>query len=473
MSGGGWRRGLVMSMSGFVGASSCHVAVAGGRSGHVRKSLSKTSLPIVLSLIVCGLARAGDDRGPDYRTPGEQIPLFRNLVEMHVLTSGPYDYTHSYPTARTWSKDSNWIFVEGGGPGPDGVVRKNGRHLLMIDIATGKKRYLVSEEHPNPDNHAGSYMFDYAPAGNSIAYVDPTAHDIHLLNLDSMKSGLVLHEPDGTLGGPLSIAWDGTRIGYWAMFPSVANRFFDDYITVIFTIDVDPVACKATGEPRIAEAYPRRKLPGWDKNHRLGIHVNHVQINPKNKDHLVFSHEMLGAKPDGSVAMSRLWETMVDEDRKRRLIPQPAGLDFTHEVFAPDGKSLIFPYMLGVGQVFFDTLERRSLFYQPDCCPGHLTVSPDGKWIAGDTWGRWKNDKGKEQQTVMMIEVATRRFAHLCWFNQSHPHPNFSPDGRKIAFSFRDDHGHQQVAWIDVSDVQKSWDKLAQGVGAVASSQWR
>jgi hypothetical protein len=410
---------------------------------------------------------------PNYRTPGEKIPLFRNLVDIHAVTTGPYEHTHAYPTSRTWSRDSDWLFLESGGPGPDGAVKPNALHLLAVNIHNLQKRYLVSVEHPNPDLHAGSFMFDYAPEGNCIAYVDPTAHEIHLLNLDTMKTGRVLHEPEGTLGGPLSIASDGSRIAYWVMFPSVASRFFDDYITTIFTIDVDPAACKAAGEPRIAEAYPRRKLPDWEKNKAHGIHVNHPQINPKNKDHLVFSHEMRGARPDGSVAMSRLWQAYVDEDRKQHLIRQPAGLDFTHEVFAPDGKSLIFPYMHGVGQVFFDTGERRSLFYQPDCCPGHLTVSPDGKWIVGDTWGRWKNETGREHQTLMMIEVATRRFAHLCWFNHSHPHPILSPDGTKVAFSHRDNDGHQQIAYIDVRDVQRRWNEVSQGVGAVASPQWR
>jgi hypothetical protein len=392
---------------------------------------------------------------------------------MHTITSGPFEHTHAYPTCRTWSRDSRCVFVESAGPGPDGVVKKNARHLLSIDVETGKARYLVSMEHPEPDGQPGGYVFDYAPAANCIAYADPTSHEIHLLNLDTMKTGRILHEQEGTLGGPLSISRDGRRVGYWVMYPSVANRFFDDYITVIFTIDVDPLACEPRGSPRIAEAYPRRKLPGWEANHRRGIHVNHVQINPADKDHIVFSHEMLGAPPDGSVAMCRLWDTRVDEDRKRYLVRQPAGLDFTHEVIAPDGKSLIFPYMHGVGQVFFDTLERRSLYYNPDCCPGHLTVSPDGKWIVGDTWGRWKNEAGKEHQTVMLIETSTRRFAHLVWFNHSHPHPIFSPDGRKIAFSYRDDNGHQQVAYIDVSGVQENWDKLAQGVGALASPQWR
>lgn len=398
---------------------------------------------------------------------------FESLCEIHTITEGPYNHNHAYPTARAFTRDSRSIFVESSGPGPDGVVKKNVQHLLAIDIGSGSKQYLARIEHPDPDTTPGGFMFDYAPDAHCIAYVDATAHRIHLLNLATKREGVVLEEPEGTLGGPLTTAWDGTRIAYWAMMPSVANRFFDDYITVIFYIDVDPAECKALSEPKIVEAYPRRKGPTWsEKSIADAVHVNHPQINPKDKDHLCFSHEMRGSRPDGTIARCRLWHTRMDESRKEPLIRQPAGLDFTHEVIAPDGKSLIFPYMLGVGQVFFDTLERRSIYYNPDCCPGHLTVSPDSKWIAGDTWGRWKVD-GRELQSIMMFDVATRHWAHICWFNHSHPHPIFSLDGTKIAFSHKDDDGFQQISWIDVRDVQRSWTRVAQGVGGEASPKWR
>jgi hypothetical protein len=427
-------------------------------------------------VVLLAMSRAvvgADARAEDEPPAPKPVDLEHSLCPLHPLTDGPYDVTHAYPTCRTWTRDSKRVIIESPGPGPDGVVAKNKRHLLTIDIETGERTYLATTVHPDAEKAAGGMGFDYAPAADCLAYMGPESKSIHLVNLSNGKHGQVLAEPEGTLGGPLSLAWDGTRIAYWVMYPMTANRFFDDYVTVIFTIDVDPVACRPVGKPRIAEAYPRRKLPGWEANHRAGIHVNHPQINPKNRDHLCYSHEMLGAEPDGSVAMSRLWQTMVNEDQKRYLIRQPAGLHFTHEVIAPDGRSLIFPYMHGIGQVDFATGACRSLYYNPHCCPGHLTISPDGQWAAGDTWGRWKDAAGKEHQSIMMVHLPTRRFAHVCWFNYSHPHPIFSQDGAKVAFSFRDDAGHQQVGWIDVRDVQRRWDEVAEGVGAVASPAWR
>jgi hypothetical protein len=157
-------------------------------------------------------------------------------------------------------------------------------------------------------------------------------------------------------------------------------------------------------------------------------------------------------------------------------VRQPAGLHFTHEVIAPDGKSLIFAYMFGVGQVEFGTFEKRSLYYNPGCCPGHLTVSPDQEWIAGDTWGDWRDGRGEPVQSVMMLNVKSRKFAHLCWMPRSgghptHPHPNFSPDCTKIAFTRLVD-GTGQVAYVDVGRVMAEWDAVAQGVGQEGSPEF-
>jgi hypothetical protein len=403
--------------------------------------------------------------------------MFENLCEIHQITSEAFTHNHAYPTCRTWGNNGKTLFVESSGPGPDGKVEEGVRHILAVDIASLESQHLATV------GKAGSpgtpcYLFDYAPEAECMVYMDPSDNSLYLLNLRTMRRGRVFQETDGTACGPPSIASDGTRIAWWTMLPSKESRYFDDYITVIFTLDIDPKSLTAMGEPKIVEAYPRRKGKTWTKESRRdGIHVNHPQINPKDRDHICYSHEMLGAEPDGSVAMCRLWQSMVDESEKRPLVRQPAGLHFTHEVIAPDGKSLIFPYMHGVGQVFFGTFEKRSVYYNPDCCPGHLTVSPDQEWIAGDTWGDWDDEEGNRLQSIMMFNVESRKYAHLCWFRRSHghpthPHPNFSPDGTKIAFSFLDENDHCQVGYIDVSEVMGKWDQVAEGVGEMASPHW-
>lgn len=373
------------------------------------------------------------------------------------MTTGPGGHNHAYPTCRTWTRDGRRILIESHDPPA----------IESIDIETLKIERVAKCS-------GGCYGFDYAPGVDSLVSIDDGGHSLKLVNLTSGRTGVIHEEPEGTICGPPSISSCGTRVVYWSTWPTVANRFFDDYVTAIFAMDVDPGRCEAVREPWIVESYPRRKGKDWDRNPRAGIHVNHPQVNPADRDHICYSHEMLGATPDGSVDMCRLWQVMADGSDNRFLVRQPAGLHFTHEVIAPDGRSLIFPYMHGVGQVDFGTLAHRSIYYNPDCCPGHLTVSPDLAWIAGDTWGDRKEEAGSPIQSIMMFETATRRFAHLCWFPRSHghpthPHPNFSPDGSRVAFAMLVD-DTCQVACIDVREVQSRWDDVAEGVGELGTA---
>lgn len=386
------------------------------------------------------------------------------LVAPRPITHGPRAHNHEYPTCRTWL-DTRRVLVEATGADIRGVA------LCAVDCETGRSETLWQSE----SAAIGYYLADYAPAVQCLVVLDPDCHRIHLCNLRSGRHGCVFVEAEYTMAGPPTIASDGTRIAWWAMAPAIASRHFDNYSTIIFALDVDPLRCVATGEPRIVDVYPRRRLTGG--NSRQGIHINHPQINPTDKDHLCFSHEMLGAEPDGSVAMCRLWQARVDESDKRPLVRQPAGLHFTHEVIAPDGRSLWFAYMHGVGQVEFASGVCRSLYYNPQCCPGHVTISPDQRWVAGDTWNDWKDKQGRAVQSLMLLEPATRRWAHLCWFprcrgHPSHPHPNFCPDGRKIAFTFLDEQGICQVAVVDAGPVMDRWEELAQGIADRASPHW-
>lgn len=391
----------------------------------------------------------------------------QDICNIHLITGGAFRHNHAYPTCRTWSADGTCIFVESDDPGQG---RSEGGSIKSIEIETGNTTILARTSN-------NCYGFDYSPGANTIVHIDSDGHSLCLMNLDTGRSAVIYEELEGTICAPPAISQNGTRVAYWCMFPSIANRFFDDHITTIMALDVDPAGCELVNPAWVVEAYLRRKTPQWKTDPKHGIHVNHPQINPVNKDHICYSHEMHGATQDGTPAMCRLWQVMADGDQNCYLVRQPAGLHFTHEVIAPDGRSLIFPYMHGVGQVDFGTFEKRSLYYNPDCCPGHLTVSPDLRWIAGDTWGEHYGTDGSRIQSIMMFDIQTRRCAHLCWIPMSkghpgHPHPSFSPDGSKIAFTRLVD-DVPQVAYIDVKEVMQNWGSVAQGVGEVASPHWR
>lgn len=80
----------------------------------------------------------------------------------------------------------------------------------------------------------------------------------------------------------------------------------------------------------------------------------------------------------------------------------------------------------------------------------HGSCSMDGRWMVSDT--NWP-DHG-----IQLINVATKKYTTLCYSNSSsghpqwsHPHPSFSPDGKKVVFN-SDMNGIPNVYIVDIPD---------------------
>jgi len=392
------------------------------------------------------------------------------MYAMHIITDTPTVNTIGYPTCQTWSRDSRSLFVESGRPRPDGTSHTGERQLLKIDIVDGKVAHLATLEAEKTDSYGPAHLVfssdhhvDYAPLANTLVYYDMTGHNMYLLNLDTGRPARILHEPQGTIGDPPSISRAGTRVVYYALYPGIESRFFTGMVSAIFALDVDPVALEAKGEPWIIEAYPGRKGQTFAENPRDTVYVNHCQINPANKDHIAYAHEFGWAPTDGSIAKTRLWQAMVDGSDNRPLDRQKPGEGHTHEVFGPKGKSLYFVSSGAVWAVDFDTGKKRLIFEAPDHCPGHITVSPDERWIAADMWANEGTDShGNPMSGILLVDTKTGEQRVLCRFprgksHPAHPHPNFSPDGRKIAFVIADG-PNCQAAYVDISEIVEKAD---------------
>ena len=383
---------------------------------------------------------------------------------MHIITDAPGINTIGYPTCRTWSRDGKSLFVESSRPRPDGASRPNERQLLKVDIADDKVTHLATLEAEDVTQYGQAHISissqhhaDYAPLANTLVYYDMTGHNMYLLNLDTGRSARILHEPEGTIGDPPSISMDGTRVIYYVVYPSIENRFFTGLNSVIFSLDVDPVSLKPLGEPQVVVAYPGRKGPKYAENERDQVHVNHCQINPANRDHISYAHEFHNVNVDGSLMKTRLWRVMADGSDNRPVVRQMPGEGHTHEVFGPKGKSLYFVdfWARSVFAVDFAAGEKRLVFESPDHLPNHITVSPDERWIAADMWADEGTDEhGNPMSGILLVDTDTGNQQVLCRLprlqkHPGHPHPNFSPDGKKIAFTVAEG-PNTQVAWVDI-----------------------
>lgn len=290
-----------------------------------------------------------------------------------------------------------------------------------------------------------------------MVYYDMTGHNMYLLDVATGKSNRILHEREGTIGDPPAITPDGKRVVYYVLYPSVANRFLSRLTSVIFALDVDPNTLEAVGEPKVITTYPGRIVEG--RPH--GVIVNHCQVNSKDHDHYCYAHEFGGTRTDGSLVLTRCWENRNGIDRP---LDRPLNLEGqTHEVIGPLGTSLYFVESWHVSAVDFATYRKRQICEDSALRPSHITVSPDEKWIAADMWGGSEPlDDGLFHSGILLIEAAIGKMEVLCRFPRGrghprHPHPNFSPDGTKIAFVVADGPKNSQVAYVDISDVIENW----------------
>ncbi len=381
-------------------------------------------------------------------------------TEMRVITSGRGISTTAYPTSRTWHRDGKRVFFESCQLDPDGNIPMAGTwEIGLVNIETLENEpvttVLPEEEAAlaHPANQPSSYHFDYAPDANVLIHYSSTAQSMHLVDVETRRSARIVHEPDGRINCPPSIFPDGTRAVYEVLYPITRNRFIGDLISVIFAIDLDPVKLEAVNEPWVVTAYPARLVESALYKMPMGVFVNHQQINPRDRNPFCYSHEFRGVKPDGSLELTRMWQNVEGID-KPVYRPKP-GEHQTHEVFGPLGKLLYSADTNGVSAVDFATGERRMVYeYDGTHRPSHITVSPDEKWVVGDTYSSGEPDDDCCGGGLILIEAATGRCEPLCTFpaGRRHPrhiHPNFSPDGRHVAFTVADGPG-SQVAVVEL-----------------------
>lgn len=379
---------------------------------------------------------------------------------MNVITRGPRVHTTAYPTARTWHCDCRRVFVESCELEPDGTIAPAPTWRIdLVDVETHEVEPVttVAPEdgvaYAHPAGQPSSYDFDYAPEADVLIHYDSTAHNLYMVDVETRRSMKVHHEPDGRMHCPPSIAPDGTRAVFGVLYPAVRTRVIGDLISVIFAIDLDPVKLEACGEPRIVTAYPARLVESALYKMPMGVFVNHQQINPRDKDHFCYSHEFRGAKPDGSLELTRMWQNVGGLD-KPVYVPKP-GEHQTHEVFGPLGRSLYSADTNGVSAVDFATGERRMIYeYDGALRPSHISVSPDEKWIVGDRYTQQDCGDDCRGGGLILIEAASGKCELVCEFpagsrHPRHIHPNFSPDGRHIAFTIADG-PYSQVAVTEV-----------------------
>lgn len=347
---------------------------------------------------------------------GEVIDPETGLMYKGIGQSGSHT-AHSYFTVMSWRADSRHI-VAAVNVDPATMIGT----MTEIDTADGSARVLQE----------AMLCFNGLVAAEDVFYYSMGPE---LLALD-MKTGnrrLIAKHPDGcAFLEPLSITNDGKRLGvYWEQ----AGKY------AIGTVDAVTGEVKTVIQPDFPEPYSI---------------ANHAMINPVYTNQLFYAHE-------GSTEqiVDRIWSADVDTGEacnlfKQRKLPNGENGEYVgHEMWSYDGEWLYFvkyPHS-PLAPTGIYRVSRDGALAEPingDYRYWHACPSPDGRYVVADTL----LDEGKGCE-IVLIDLTTRKSRMLCHVNRwnrhpGHPHPSFSPDSRKVIFTFADEHNHLRIGIIEL-----------------------
>ncbi|TXK84555.1 hypothetical protein [Paenibacillus sp. N3.4] len=336
------------------------------------------------------------------------------------------DTAHNYFTAMTWLSNSRHLIVQ-----TDIDREKLTGSIVRFDTDTGDVQVL--EEDLTWGRGVVScddilYLFDK----NELYAIDAWSGE---------RRTICKLEEHCTFFGPLSITNDGKVLGvYWKEQlhpPEDASSREANW--VIGTVHTESGEVCVAARPLFEEPYPV---------------ANHAMVNPVDPNHVFFSHEGATEQiPD------RLWVVDTRTGDMRNLFSQKREesgrpVEYVgHEIWAFDGSGLYFvkyPHSPDkpTGVFFVDKQGEWSEFVNGDYNYWHVGISPDGWYAVADT-----QEPGISK--IVLIDMATKRSKLLCELpcrgvHPGHPHPSFSPDNRKITFTFSDEH---DVLWVGIMDI--------------------
>ncbi len=349
----------------------------------------------------------------------EQIDLETGRLYKGIGKAGSHT-AHSYFTVMSWRADSRHMIVAVN-------VDPNTMIGTFVEVDTLEGGFRVLQEQVP--------CFNGLVSANDILFYSVGA-ELFSLDLYTNEHKLIAAHPEGsTFLEPLSITNDETYLGvYW----ETAGEYW------IGTVD------SASGEVR------QVIKPGFEEPHKI---ANHAMINPVYRDQIFFAHE-------GSTEqiMDRIWFVnaasgeAVNFYKQRKLLNGKNGEFVGHEMWSYDGEWLYFVKYAhsplsptGVCRVSRDGQLMEHI--NGDYRYWHACPSPDGQYVVADTL----LDEGHGSE-IVLIHLLTGKSQLLCRVNRwnhhpGHPHPSFSPDSRKIIFTYADEQRDLHVGIIELPQM--------------------
>lgn len=344
------------------------------------------------------------------------------IADKFVITDDKFHYTCGYYTTNKWIGNDKLVIVRSteqsignGNPKKGDTVE-----LVLYTISTGKIKVLT--------NDMKSFE-DYVVYGNYVYYSN--GKQIIRLNVDNLEKEIIF-ECDIDLWSP-HITYDGKFISTYAL---------DGEKTRIYRINTET----KTGELVYKKSFAP---PFWESDHAMP--------NPKDPNIIFYAHE-------GTTfyISNRLWLHDVEKNTDRNIAKQKLnekgelGDCFGHEMWAPDGKGLYFvkydcspEHPNGICYVDAESGEHKLLFIGHKFW--HVGVSQDGKYLLSDT----QSDIFKSEVYVIDVNTGEELLAGVAdtdWVHPCHPHPQMSPDDKRVIYTSLNEKGRTVVNIVNLTN---------------------
>jgi len=337
----------------------------------------------------------------------------KKIKEYITVTDENYHYTSGYFTMNKWTNNGDILLLRAKNESvsvPNELVyyslsERRAKEVLCKDVCGG---CVVCDD-------IAYFLFDEKL----------TAMDLH-----TGEQKVIYTTPEGKAWTMPHVTSDGKHISLHSR-----NESDGEFISVNAETGEVEISFKKTFFPPYADA-------------------NHGMICPADPDLMFFAHE-----GETEYVTNRLWVYNRRTGEMRNMTKQEMdenmnlGECFGHEMWAPDGKGMYFVKYpqsplkpTGLCYADLETGKNKVLFSGYPYW--HVAVSQDGKYLAADTMrGRFE---GTDLCDVVIADLADHTetvidTVHSTGKHPCHPHPLFSLDSEKIAYTIRTDNNRTAV----------------------------
>lgn len=325
--------------------------------------------------------------------------------------------------------------------------------IYSIDIGSGEITQLtdIAPDIPAPALRSLGIATNYPIVRCELAsLVDRRVYflagnEFHSVHVDTLQDELLWRIPDDIIIGRAHMNTQGTHI----LFPAIDVGIFDiadelRHLRQHYTwkrVNENP---HLTSRLMVLDI-DTKKVEEW---HRENAWISHAQFSPLNRDRVLYCHEGVWEDVD-----DRIWIFDRSDGVKKNLRQQTHDVCIGHEIWIPGSERILYHGWIGdntlIGFINADGSEMTEYLNRPRHY-GHFCPNRDGTLIV--------TDAGTYPDTISLITfedseaVFTPLFRHLnIWRHPwDHPHPQFSPDGRYIAFTASDSPGCSSIYLAEV-----------------------